>query len=294
MPILSSPREHTAPCRALCLVSVLACATLLITCGPKPKVVTVPPVVDTTPRSTVTPYDLSVDVSSGKLIAAWKKQGTGLIGGYNIYLSGVPLDGKYPDSVKPFNTTPYPGDTSVEDSLETFEAEGLLDGVRYFVSIRVLYPDGTMSDPSNEVAVICGFRGEIELAVRFSEGSDGFRFGAGKSVRADDPANDIYLYTKDKVDYLASPSRLGGFLRETKFVQLSVMGRYIQLRESIQKLSATPTEDKVAVKPGHWILVRTADSTHALVQVLGVRGSGKDRMLKLFVAHCPAKGEMIF
>jgi hypothetical protein len=294
MPISSSLHDHSVTRRALCLISALACAVMLVTCGPKPKVVVTPPVVDTTPKSTVTPTDLSVDVSSGKLTAAWKKQGTGLIGGYNIYISQTPLDGHYPDSVKPFNTSPYPGDTNPEDSLETFNAEGLTDGVKYFVSVRVLYPDGTSSAPSNEVVAICGFRGEIELAVRFSGENDGFCFGAGKAVRADDPANDLYLFTKDKTDYLASPSRLGGFLRESRMVQLSVMGRFIQLRESIQKLSATPTEEKVAVKPGHWILIRTADSTHALVQVLGVVNSGKDRKLKLFIAHCPAKGEMVF
>lgn len=294
MPIPSSSREHTAPRRVLLLIFALACAILLITCGPKPKVETVPPVVDTTPRSTVTPYDLSVDVASGKLTAAWKKTGDGLIAGYNIYIATHPLDGKYPDSIKPFNTAPYPGDTNPDDSLETYDAEGLTDGVKYYISVRVIYPNGAMSAPSNEIAAICGYRGEIELNVRFSETNDGFCFAAGKAVRADEPFNDIYLYTKDKVDYLASPSRLGGFLRETKFVQLSVMGRFIQLRESIQKLSATPTEDKVAVKAGHWVLVRTADSSHALIQVLGVSGAGQSRKLKLFIAHCPAKGEMIF
>lgn len=294
MPHQSIASTHIDARRILGLLLALGSVILIISCGPKPKPVTPPVVVDTTPKSTVTPVDLTVDVGSGTLTAAWKKSGEGLTSGYNIYISPRPLAGVYPDSVRPFNTAPYPGDTNPEDSMETFEAVGLTDGVKYFVSVRVLYPDRTLSAPSNEVEAICGYRGETELNVRFSETNDGFSFAAGKSVRADDPANDIYLFTKDKQDYLASPSRLGGFLRETRFVQLSVMGRFIQLRESIQKLSATPADDKVAVKAGHWVLVQTADSTHALIQVLGVSGSGQSRKLKLFIAHCPAKGEMIF
>ncbi|MEW6050122.1 MAG: fibronectin type III domain-containing protein [Candidatus Zixiibacteriota bacterium] len=284
-------------CKYTCvsLFAVLLALLLLDTgCGPKPKTVLTPLNMEPSPLPRMLPYDLHVDVAYGKMTVAWRTHGLGMISGYNVYISPFSLEGAPLDSIRPFNVTPYPGDTNPDDSMVTFEAEPLDNGVKYYVSVRVLYPDGRMSAPSNEVTAVCGFRGEIEMPVRFSGDNDGFSLSQGKAVRADSPDNDLYFFTNDRKDYLASPVRLGGFLRETKFAVLSVMGTWQQLRESVVALNATPTNDKAAIRPGHWLLLKTADETHALVQVLRVSGKDKDRKLLLFVAHCPLKGELIF
>ena len=84
------------------LISVMV---LFLSCAPKKEVGEVP--------TDIYPYDLQVDVDKETMTLAWKTHGTGLKGGYNIYISREPLVEKYPDrnlpaSIKPFNPVNYP------------------------------------------------------------------------------------------------------------------------------------------------------------------------------------------
>ena len=118
-----------------------------------------------------------------------------------------------PSSVKPFNPTPFPGDTNPDDGVEHFTAEGLQNGVTYYVTIRTVYPDGTLSPPSREVGVVCNPRGEVEISIRYESEHDGYSFAGDRYVRADTDENDLYFFSKDGIDYIASPDRLDGFLK---------------------------------------------------------------------------------
>src|SRR5574341_1327070 len=141
------------------------------------------------PRS-CKPYDLSVTVDSWKMTIRWRSDCARSIGGYNIYISTEPLAPQYakrqiPEQMPTFNHEIFPGDTNPEDSLEVFEATGLTDGVKYYVSVRIILPNGVQSKPTREIATVCGPSGEIELSGRFKSEHDGFSLIQEKFVRAD-------------------------------------------------------------------------------------------------------------
>ncbi len=244
-------------------------------------------------------YDVQVEVNDRRMTITWKKDCPRLISGYNVYVSREPLAEKYPGaflpaSVVPFNHPPFPGDTDPEDEIEHFEAERLENGVRYYVSVRVVFPDQTLSKPSNEVVAVCGPRGEMELSIRYKSGDDGFSFEENKYVAADDLKNDLYFLSKGGTDYLGSPSRLGGFLRENKFQVLPFTGDFQQLRGQLPRLIGTPTADLVEIHRGDWVLVVTPEARHALLQVRGFTGRGEARRVRLFYAYSPLAGEPVF
>ena len=221
---------------------------------------------------TVYPAGLSVEVNDASMTLSWKKMGKGPISGYNIYISREPLVAKYPDTtiastVETYNVTPFPGDTNPEDEIEYFDATKLDNGVKYFVSVRVVYPDRSVSKPSNEVIAVCGPRGEIELAIRFNGEHDGFSFEENQYVNADGISNDLYFFSKDGVDYLASPKRLDGFIN---------------------------VDDQVFVGVGNWVLLKCASGSYALVKVLGFSGAGADRLVRLSYAYSTLVGEIFF
>ncbi len=245
------------------------------------------------------PQNVQVEAASQSLDISWKDDCQGLKSGYNIYITDTPLVSKYPDgnipaSVRPFNLTTYPGDTNPDDSVEHFVANGLDNGTKYYVSVRVVNADRTMSRASNEVSAIPGPRGEIELSIRYKGGNDGYSFDHNEYVAADASTNDLYYYSAKGVDYLASPDRLNGFLKKNRLAKLSFRGDFAVLRTQIDRIKTTSFEDKVAIAEGDWLLIRTDTKTSALVRVESITGSGDQRKVKLFFAYDPAPGEMIF
>ncbi len=249
---------------------------------------------------TVFAVDAVVEVNHETMTVAWKKSGAGAMGGYNIYISEEPLAAKHPaaqsePSFKPFNEEPFPGDTNPDDGVEYFVAEGLENGVKYFVSVRVAYPDGSVSKPSNEVEAVCGGRGEMELEVRYKGERDGFSFESNKHVSADATDNDLYFFSKRLADMLRSPERLDGFLRPTRFLLLPFRGSFDEVRARLAQNPMTATNNSVPVVVGDWVLIQTPEKRNALVQVLGFSGEqGDDRRVKLFYAFSAVVGEAIF
>ncbi|GEM_PF-435864 len=245
------------------------------------------------------PYDLEVEVDSSTMTVMWKSGCDRLISGYNVYISESPIAGAAPDltpgeSIEPYNQAVFAGDTDPGDGIERFVAERLENGVRYYVSVRVVFPDRSLSGPSGEVSAVCGPRRDIELAARYSSEQDGFSFSRNMYVRADDLSNDLYFYSKDGRDYLASPDRLGGFLRTNRFASLPQRGEFDAVKHYLLKGAYSATADRIAVKPGDWLLIATVEKTHTLVKVLGFSGHDQRRRVRLFLAYCPAAGELLF
>ncbi len=236
--------------------------------------------------------DLEVDVNDQMMTVSWKVFGDALIVGYNIYIAEEPLvgnypDGNYPDYIEPFNHTAFAGDTDPSDGIEHFEALGLENGRQYYVSVRVVNPGRSLSRSSEEKAVICGPRGEISLLTRFTGDNDGFSFAQNKHVRADATENDLYFYSKDGVDYLVSPSRLDGFLRETRLSRFEAAGTLDEIMLSRGDRSSSPS-DRLTISGGMWVVIDTPGGGQALLKVLGFTGSGEDRHVELFYAYDPS------
>ena len=252
--------------------------------------------VDETATACV-PFDVSVEVDNELAVVEFKSDCEQLISGYNIYVSRQPLAEQYPgatlpDGIEPHNHPVFPGDTDTDDEVETYEAEGLENGVRYHVHVRTVFPGGELSAPSREVAIVPGPRGEITLAVRYESEQDGFSFARDEYVRADNVDNDLYFYTREGNDFLASPSRLG-FLRSTKFRVLPFGGT---LDEVTSQLAGQPVPDqeRVMVENGDWVQILTEDGTFALVQVREISGSGDSRSVRMFYAYSPVEGTPAF
>lgn len=273
--------------KLLLITSILA---LLAGCGPRPSAEY---------TGTVFPVDLAVEVNDRQMTLSWHKVGDGPIAGYHIYISPEPLTAKYPDSeidpsVDTYDVTPFPGDTNPDDGIEYFEATGLDNGVRYYVSVRVVYPDRSVSKPSNEIEAVCGPRGEIELAIRYQSDHDGYSFEKNDYVRADDSDNDLYFFAKDGIDYLGSPRRLSGFINDTRFLVLPYRGSLKEICSRVAESKLTATEDQVEVSMGDWVLLECQGGTHVLVNVRTVEGSGKNRRVNLFFAYSALVGEVFF
>ncbi|MEW5995187.1 MAG: hypothetical protein AB1744_12455, partial [Candidatus Zixiibacteriota bacterium] len=165
---------------------------------------------------------------------------------------------------------------------------------KYYVSVRVLFPDRSLSKPSNEVVAVCGPRGEMELSIRYKSDRDGFSFEKNDYVGADALDNDLYFYAKDGIDYLVSPSHLGGFLKENRLQVLPFTGELHEVTSQFRAFKQQPTQDRVVVQVGDWVHLLTPDNTHTLLHVLGLDGDGETRSVRLFYASSPLAGEAIF
>lgn len=241
--------------------------------------------------------DVTTDVNNESMVVSWNDNCGQLISGYNIYISEEPLVETYPDtslpeSIEPHNQVTYPGDTDPGDPRVHYEAEGLENGVKYYVSVRVVYGDQSLSEPSEEIVAVCAPRGQIELGVRYSENPDGFSFVEAEYTDADDTNNDIYFYTVDGDDFLASPMRLG-FLKDNRLRTLPYSGDIEEVAAKVKADSELPSADKVQVAPGDWIWVYMPDQTTALVQVREFSGSGENRQVSLYFAYFPLPNELI-
>jgi len=270
-------------------------------CGPKKPAVTsetgLPPVT----HPDIRPVELQVVAGNGTMTVRWKQQGTGVISGYNIFISREPITLKTPQlasavAVAPHNTTVYPGDTNLEDEAIEYIAYGLDNGVKYYVSVRVVYPDQSMSKPSNEVLAVCGPRGEFTLTMRYKAENDGFSLVTGRHVRADASTNDLYFFSKDGVDYLASPTRLNAYLRKTSFSLVRAGGQFDDIRQRLAAGKGTIGNgtDKIGISTGNWLLVTTAENYSALIQVKGLTGQNDAHSVTLWYALCPMAGATTF
>jgi hypothetical protein len=270
-------------------------------CGPKPIKTTPQETPVSTGEASYTAYadSVSVDVNDRQMTVAWVKRGAGAISGYNIYISPEPLARESANSVtvqsvQPNNDIPFPGDTEPEDGVEHYVAVGLENGVKYYVSVRVAYPDGTLSRRSNEVLAVCGPRGEIALAPRYQGENDGWSFETNRYVRADDTNNDVYFFSKGGVEYLASPDRLNGFLNAGKFVVLPYHGALRAVAQELMQSKIMASEDQVQVTEGDWVLLTRTNGRNALLNVVRISGAEKDRKITLTFAYCTLVGETIF
>lgn len=235
-------------------------------------------------------YDFNVAPDHKQLTISWRMQGSAMISGYNVYISEQPAH----EGTEPYNDAPFPGDTDPNDGVEHYAAVGLRNGVKYYVSVRVVYPDGSLSEPTPEETVVCGGRGTIVLSVRYKSDEDGFSFDQNRAVRADADENDLYFYSKDGEDFLASPVRLNGFQRDTRLTVLPIKGTINEVAEALEESPVTATEERVNVASGSWVLARTASGGHALLRIDKLTGSGADRVVTISYAYSPLADEILF
>ncbi len=275
---------------SLLLVAIL----FLAQCGPSPR-----------PKSQVTeeshrtveharPVDLQLIPGDGKMIVQWRVVSSEITSGYDIFISEQPVSPtdltKPGNPVKPFNPEVYPGDTNPDDSVEQYSAENLKNGVKYYVWVRIVRPDGTFSEPTGSKTAVCGPRGEFDLGLRYQSDDDGYSLAKNKSVRADAADNDLYFFRKDGVDYLASPTRLNAYLRATKLIPLNLKGDLNQVRKRLATLTEATADDRVPISDGVWVRLVTAEGANALIHVLSIKG----KEVRLSYALCPLAGEMSF
>jgi hypothetical protein len=266
------------------IISSLILFFNFIVCGP-PKT--------TDEKADCYPSDLNIDVNSNTLDVSWVNDCEKSIAGYNIYINDEPLTGKDVTIIEPHNTDPFPGDTNPDDGVEHYIADGLDNGKKYFVTVRVINPDRTLSKSSIEKVAVCGPRGEIELSIRYKSSHDGYSFDKNEYVKADKLENDIYFFSKDGKDYLNSPLKLDGFLKANKLSKLAAKGDLVSAVQSIQ-IENKPDSDRLEVKKGDWLWILTPDDKSAIVNVLDIYGNGDKRMIKLYFAYSPYSGEVIF
>ena len=240
--------------------------------------------------ATCRPYDISTESNDGNLTIGWKVDCSRLISGYNIYIAPTSV-ASFTDTstlpADPYNTTVYPGDTDPDDPIVYYDASGLANGVLYRVAVRVVFPDRTLSSPSEPVLAKCGPRGEFELVTRYSGERDGFSFALGEHVRADDLNNDLYFYSKDGAHYLASPSRLDGFLRTNLFMRQSKMWNYEEYILRGNTHGEKPTEDRVEIREGDLIWMMTTDGHQAQIRILNIKVTDGKGTIRLGFAYWP-------
>jgi hypothetical protein len=285
------PTPNGALCKMIKRIIILSMSVLLLF-GCKPKEVA-------EERSTCNPTDIKVDVNHEMMDVSWINPCKELISGYNIYISETPLNNSYPgtelpSSVKPFNDSSFVGDTNPDDGIEIFEAKNLKNNKKYYITVRMINPNMTLSKPSQEVIAVCGAREEIELSIRYKSNQDGYSFKDNQYVRADNLQNDLYFFSKDGTDYLNSPHKLDGFLNINKLAKLSYKGNFENLRSKIQSLRFKTDQDKVKIAKNDWLIMKTASGNYCLINVIGFSDSGVNRKVKLFIAYSSVPNELIF
>jgi hypothetical protein len=244
--------------------------TVVVSCGP-PKSVTIPlpPSQPTEEPQPCIPRNLTLDSTSSKYaLIAWDPgcPQERIMRGFNIYVSTSPLATRFPDtllpsSIQPFNKDIYPGDTLGNPKRETYALENIPNAVRQYVHVRVVYTDGSLSLPSNEIEVICYQQGRVELEASFSGAQDGFNFRKGGYCRADDLDNDVYFYSKDGDNFLCSPSRLGQVNRVS---ELFPAGEG-HPPDSLGRPTGQP-RDRLQMRPDQNLIIETADG-----DIVGIR-----------------------
>ncbi len=270
------------------LLFVIPLITLLTACGPTK-------VADE--AGTCHPSDLQVEPGDQQLTIRWKSNCGQLISGYDIYVQRQPIMSRSSSNpysgVSAHNQVPYPGDTNPDDEFITYEAKGLENGVKYWVSVCAVYSDRTLSSPTKEIMTACGPRGQIELSVRYAGEHDGYSFSQDRYVEADELSNDLYYFNQNGADYIDAPTHLDGFLRKTRFVKLEVQSDLGEAIAYVDSNNPVPDQDRVAIKKGDWLLVKTNDNNFVLVKVLSFLGNGDKRQVKLFFAYSSIPNQLV-
>ncbi|MCP4703404.1 MAG: fibronectin type III domain-containing protein [candidate division Zixibacteria bacterium] len=273
------------------LLSIVGCVILTIGCGP-PRQSGGPAV------SECAPTNLTVQSNDSTLYLKWDTNCPDEIAtsGYSIYIEEAPIYEKYgkvslPKKIKRHNHLLYPGDTDPITSFETMTINNLTNGIDYYVSVRAVFPDNTVTVSSNEVPTMCRPEGEFELAFRYTGQNDGFSFKNGISDRADGELNDLYFYHKEGFDFLATPKRLNGFIRDSKFYSLGKTKDIYQYLEL--DLSFDPVE-KIPVMVGESYLVLTKEGNYAKIRIEEATGENKERKLKIKYIYQTVKELMRF
>ena len=249
------------------------------------------------------PYNLKATMTNGGFEIAWQADVTGNISGYNIYASDHSLEKSYPDGIypvdiKPVNHPVFPGDLDPSDGVEYYPAVGLENGKRYYLTVRTVYPDQTLSDPAKEIVVVPGPSGEIKMSERFKGENDGFSFERNKIVRADNSQNDLFFHVQNGSKYLASPTRLDGFLNQTSLIVLPYQGDYYEVKQLVNNGDDWSNDDwsnkdRVEISDGDWVLAKLASGKHALVNVSGFQHTANHSVtLKYYL--CTLSGEFLF
>ncbi|MDZ4723390.1 MAG: fibronectin type III domain-containing protein [candidate division Zixibacteria bacterium] len=241
--------------------------------------------------------ELTIEPDNKTITLTWKTSGKKQISSYNIYINrepklvhketGLPL-------VDPFNSEPFLGDTNPDDSVTTFVAKGLRNGVKYYVSVRAAYSNQSLSEPTDELIAVCAPRGKIVLSLRSQSDKDGYSLINDQYVSAHDTANDLYFFSKDTIDYLCSPARFDGFLKENTLILLPFAGTHDEIISKSPLFKNYIAGDRVTIRTGDWVLLRMPDATHALIRVLGIKGKGTDKRVQLSFVYSPLPDEYFF
>lgn len=261
---------------------VFGVALLLASCGPPPPSEEL--------SAPCRPFDISAESTDGGLKIGWKVDCPQLISGYNVYIAPTSAESFRDTSTlppEPHNAAVYPGDTDLDDPTVYYDASGLNNGILYRVAVRVVFPDRTMSPPSEPRLATCGPRGEFELETRYKGERDGFSFTLGEHVRADDLNNDLYYYSKNGVHYLASPSRLDGFLRINHFMPQPKTWSFEEYILRGNTHGEKPTEDRLEIHEGDLIWMTTTDGDQAQIRVLKLKGADEKGTVRLEYAYWP-------
>lgn len=219
---------------------------MMMSCGPKP-------VSDTETVTPNIPYALKAITASESATISWQinLQDASKISGYNIYVADSPNS-----ESELFNSAPYPGDTDDDVTRETYLIPRLENGHRYFVSVRTVFSDGSLSKPTSIVSFLPLAQGKLTISQNYNTDHSGFCFATEKYSRARDFENDIYIFATKTKSGISSPSRLHSSLRNTKISNAG--GNYSQ-SQPLQK--------------GNTYIIKTVDGGHAKLTLIEIKRS---------------------
>jgi hypothetical protein len=222
--------------------------------------------------------DLEVTPGSGSLTLSWKvKRGRDdVFGGFKVYIlrESLAQGGQIETALRkarPVDDTPYPGDADGDILRESYEADGLENGVRYYCTVASLTAAGEISSWTREVMAICRPGGRATLQPIFSGDRDGFDFAAGRHVNTDDFECHAAFYVKAGVDHLISPSRIDPLLPETRFWDAGAQAGFDSLVDW-QPAGAGVIE--LIPRQGHAYVYRTSDGNYGKFWIAQITREG--------------------
>ncbi|GAB4314464.1 MAG: hypothetical protein Kow0074_01490 [Candidatus Zixiibacteriota bacterium] len=243
------------------------------------------------------PQIADVVVSRDGAVVKWQidRNRDDIIRGYNVYVSTQPglvslglNDNRLRDAL--YNQSTYPGDTDGDIRSESIVLQRLQTGERYYVHVRTLFPRGEASTPSNEIEFMPRPQGTLTLRPRLSGGNDGYSFADDTTVEWTSLSNDIYLYMVRDTAYLASPSRLNGELRETRFVTLGFADDF----SAYPEISSDDGAEKVALVERQVIGLRLNDDRIAKLRVVSIDPDADPPTVTFQYRYQPVAGETHF
>ncbi len=275
------------------VVITLFCSLLIfavLSCGP-------PKEIETAVKYPCSPKGLVIDSISSKYAKiGWNPgcKGTRILRGFNIYLLPAPLEtmsenGALPEGIEPFNKLTYPGDVEGNPNHETYEIKGIENALYYYVHIRTVNSDGTLSQPSNEVELVTVARGEIAMGLSHTGMRDGFSLAQAEYSSTNDLANDFYIFSKDSQFFLCSPARLSPVNRNTRIYELGSAKQIGDLPVDLPEGAGEGVEKVRVVNMGLYLLV-TEEGHQAKLRMKYSSGRGaKLRVYFEYLYQPPAR-----